>query len=40
MGRARDSGLKWGGIDGLRRKGDRKAGFENLDCGPSLCHPT
>ena len=35
MGRDRDSGVKWGGIAGLRRKKDGKAGFENFYCGSS-----
>ena len=36
MGRDRDSGVKWGGIAGLRRKKDGKAGFENPYCGTLL----
>ena len=29
MGRDRDSGIKWGGMAGWRRKKGQKAGFEN-----------
>ena len=35
MGRDRDPGVKRGGMAGLRRKKDGKAGFENPYCGPS-----
>ena len=38
MGRDRDSGVKKGGIAGLRRKEDGKVESENPYCGPSVLY--